>query len=275
MMMKSLTTGKPVETPSPSLRVEDLTVAYDGHVVLKEINLSYAGKGLILVLGPNGSGKTTLLKTIAGMIRPLSGRVVINGLDVTGNPDSAGRMIGYVPQLISSEKGHPITVGEMLEYEAKFYHRRWPRLIGKIERSLIENVMDMVGLDRSLWNKSFWDLSGGQKQRVLIARALLKKPPLLLMDEPLSSIDPKGRGEVSKLIGQLSRKSLIIVTSHDPVLLIKYTDRILLLGEGFYAYGKPEEILCMDVLEKVYGESAVRISDTHVHIADNVCRRQR
>ena len=92
-------------------------------------------------------------------------------------------------------------------------------------------------------------------------------PEVLLLDEPLSAIDPVGKAEFVELIGKLSRDKLIIVTSHDPMLFLRYTEEIVVLNRTFYKVGKPDEILTLDVLSEVYGESAMKVED-HVHISD-------
>jgi zinc/manganese transport system ATP-binding protein len=262
---------------TPTIKLEGVTAGYNGVQVIKNASFYHQGVGVIQVLGPNGSGKTTLLKVISGLLKPLKGSVYINGLDVTGKPSIAGKLVGYVPQMMIGGRGegYPITVWEILEYEYKFIREKWPRILpprGREEH--IASVLTKVGLEKEVWNKNFAELSGGQKQRVLIARALLHRPPIMLMDEPLSSIDPKGRGSISRLIGKMGEETLVIVTSHDPVLLLGYTKKIILLGNGEFYSGTPEEMLCEDVLTRIYGESAVKVSGIHIHIADAVCKRR-
>ena len=261
---------------SKSIKLINITAGYNGLPVIRNLSFTYKGRGLIQVLGPNGAGKTTLLKVITGLIKPVTGKVFINNIDVTGKPMITGKIIGYVPQIITgSSRDFPITVWELLEQEYLFLRKRWPRILaGEKTIVRIEKTLMKVGLTRDAWNKPFKELSGGQKQRVLIARALLHEPQVHLMDEPLSSIDPKGRGSISRLIGEISRDNLVIVTSHDPILLLKYTSIIILLGDGKYYVGKPDEVLCMEVLKKIYGEAAVKISGMHIHISDTACRKK-
>lgn len=252
-----------------NLIIKDLTVGYGRYIVLEKLTVMHKGPGLIQVLGPNGAGKTTLLKTILGLIKPLKGKVIINDEDVTGDPSRAGKYIGYVPQTTAFMKSHyPLTLIEFIEC-CYALRKHWPRLfINKGEKKSIEKVLEIVGLSRDVWNKCFWDLSGGEKQRGYIARALIGDPPILLMDEPFSNIDPSGKVELAEIIGKLSREKLIIVTSHDPMLLLKYTTKVLLLNKKFYVYGPPDKVLRKDFAEKIYGKAVLEIRE-HLHIIDS------
>lgn len=254
---------------SPSLRVEDLSVGYSGELVLKDLSFSFHGPGLLQILGPNGAGKTTLIKTILGLLRPVKGRIMINGEDVTGKPSLAGKYIGYTPQLSFLEAyNYPITLWEVVEY-CLLLRKKWPRMrAGKRDRRRIEEVLGLVGLPRETWSKRFIELSGGQKQRGLVARALVSDPEILVLDEPFSSVDPQGRVDLARIIGELSREKLIIVTSHDPTLLLKYTKKILMVNKWVYVYGDPDEVLSTEQAGKIYGSGIIEVRK-HVHILDS------
>ncbi|ADI31569.1 metal ABC transporter ATP-binding protein [Staphylothermus hellenicus] len=252
-----------------SITVENLTAGYGKYIVLKNLSFKHEGPGLIQVLGPNGAGKTTLLRTILGLIKPMEGRITINGEDVTGNPSRVGKYVGYVPQTTGlSEPDYPLTVMELIEC-CYVLRKPWPRMLVKSrEKERIMKILEMVGLPREVWDKNFWDLSGGQKQRGYLARALVHDPLILLMDEPFSNIDPNGRVDLAELIGKLSRNKLVIATSHDPMLLLKYTTKILLVNRETYVYGSPEEVLRKDIAEKIYGKAVLEVRE-HIHIIDS------
>ncbi len=252
-----------------TLAIEKLTVGYNGYPVIKDIDFSIKGPALLQILGPNGAGKTTLLKAVLGLLKPLYGRVIVNGSDVTGKPWRAGKYFGYVPQLFTtSTTMYPVTAWELVENTYMLYRKRWPRLFPeKNVRRRVAEVLRAVGLPRDAWYRSFWRLSGGQRQRVLIACALVHDPPILLMDEPLSAVDPAGKVEIARLIGCLKETKLVIVTSHDPMLLLDYTDHIMLINREKYRIGRPEEILVPSVMEEFYGEAVVPVKD-HLHICD-------
>ncbi|HDI01923.1 MAG TPA: ATP-binding cassette domain-containing protein, partial [Candidatus Bathyarchaeota archaeon] len=197
------------------LIAEDLTVGYDGEAIIDGFSSSFRGPGLVQVLGPNGSGKTTLLRALLGILRPFKGRILVNGEDVTGRPEKAGAFMGYVPQYFVPEQHYPMTAWELVMNSCFLHVRRWPRLgLGKRCRQLAKRALEVVDLAPEEWHKGFWELSGGQRQRVLIARALVHDPPILVMDEPLSAVDPQGRVELARYIGSLASSKLVIVTSH-------------------------------------------------------------
>ncbi|MET1100862.1 MAG: metal ABC transporter ATP-binding protein [Pyrodictiaceae archaeon] len=253
----------------PVIEVQDLSIGYNSdEPLLGGLNFRLEGPALIQILGPNGAGKTTFLKTIAGLLKPLSGKVFINGIDVTALPEKAGAFVGYVPQL-SIQKGHyPVTVWEAVSMPLLLRKHRWPRLgLSRAEKTIVEKVLARVGLPREKWHESLWRLSGGERQRVMIARALVYDPPILVMDEPFSAVDPRGRAELAKFIASLARTKLVLVTTHDPMLLIEYTNTIILINRGFFAIGKPEEVLTLENTRRVYGEAA-KLVVQHIHISD-------
>ncbi len=253
----------------PEILVNNLTVGYGKEVVLEDMNLEFKDYGIVQVLGPNGAGKTTLLKAIVGIIKPFKGKIIVNGEEVTGNPGKAGRHVGYVPQLLTATAmTYPVTPWELVESSLLMYRKKWPRLIaGTSIRVRVREVLRLVGLPEEAWNKSFWELSGGQRQRVLIARALVHDPPILVMDEPLASVDPAGRAEIAALIGALSSRKLVIVASHDPMLLLPYTKQVVLLNRRLYVVGEPSRVLTLENTRKIYGESALFVKE-HIHISD-------
>ncbi len=249
------------------LRLENVTVMYDGYTALRDVSLELRGPALVQVLGPNGAGKTTLLRVILGLVKPSRGRVIVDGEDVTGDPGRAGRRIGYVPQLEPAGTGYPVTARELVELECLARLHRWPRLRSRPCRGLAERLLREVGVPVEAWDRPFTRLSGGQQQRTLIARALVHNPPILVMDEPLSAVDPAGKAELAEKIASLAEDRLVIVTSHDPMLLLEKTNTIVLVNRGIVAAGPPWEVLTLENLERVYGKSILYV-EKHLHIAD-------
>ncbi len=232
------------------VQIEDLEISYNGDPVLSGVNLELEGPGLVQVVGPNGSGKTTLLRAILGLIPPRRGRIYIDGVDVTGRPHAAGKLAGYVPQNPSAPKLSPMTVWEFISTGLK--------LRGIHNTSKVEEVLNIVGVPREAWDSRLWELSGGMLQRVFIARAISHDPRLLVMDEPLSSIDPQGRMGLARLIASLSRDRLVIMSSHDPNLLLSTTQTIIIVYHGVIAIGPPGEVFKKEVLESIYGATVRR-----------------
>jgi len=238
------------------------------NLLIKGLNLEFGEGDVLLLRGRSGSGKTTLIRTILGLLTPLKGKIIINGEDVTGDPSRAGKYAGYVPQITHAPGSRfPITVWEMVEC-CLMMREKWPRIPRKKHRELVARILKSVGLDESYWHRNFWELSGGQRQRGFIARALVTDPPIIVMDEPLSSIDPAGRAELARRIGEIGHDHLLIITSHDPMLLLPYTNYIIMVNRGVYIAGPPEEVLTIENTRKIYGEAAIPVIK-HVHIADS------
>ncbi len=255
----------------PSISVEDLAAGYRSDVVISGVSFSVNSPSLIQVLGPNGAGKTTLFKALAGLIKPFSGRVLVSEIDVTGDPGKAGKYIGYVPQVHSfnSSYKYPVTPIELLELTLRASNRSLRSIdrAGLLKKA--EYSLESVGLPHDLWNKPLWSLSGGQVQRVIIARALLNNPSVLLLDEPLASIDLRGRFDIARLIGGLKRDKVVLVASHEPSILQPYTDYVLLINRSMYVFGRPDEVFREEVLGKFYYREAIALFKDHVHISDH------
>ncbi|GBF08762.1 ABC transporter, ATP binding protein [Aeropyrum pernix] len=233
------------------VRVEDLTVAYNGEPVLSGVNLEFRGPGLVQIIGPNGAGKTTLLKAILGLIKPARGRVLLDGVEATGRPEMVGRYAGYVPQNPSAPKLSPMTVREFVETSL--------RLRGVTRsRERAAEVLHTLGIRGEVLESRLWELSMGMLQRVFIARAIAPDPKMLVMDEPLASVDPAGRMEIARIIAGLARERLVLMTSHEPSLLLGHTDIIVIINRRLIASGPPEEVYREEVLRRVYGESVAR-----------------
>jgi len=247
------------------LEVQDLTVRIRGETIIENASLTLQGPGLVQILGPNGAGKTTLLRAILGLVRPVTGRVLVNGVDVTGDPARAGRHMAYTPQRPPLTPWNPMTAWELV-YTRLLLEGPWPRL-GRGPKGKARAALEAAGVPREAWWKRLHELSGGTLMRVFIARALALERRILLMDEPLAPVDPRGRVELARLLARLSRGRLVVVTSHDPELLLEHTVTIVLVNRGIVAAGPPEEVLQEHVLARVYGGSVLMRG--HPHIVDS------
>ncbi|MEB3806465.1 MAG: metal ABC transporter ATP-binding protein [Desulfurococcales archaeon] len=249
------------------LEVRRVWYSIDGETILEDVNMRLEGPGLVQLLGPNGAGKTTLLRVIAGLLKPTRGDVIVCGENVTGRPELAGRCIGYVPQRPPISRYNPMTVGDFLATRM-LLGGKWPRIrpTGSLLRHA-RGIMEIVGVDPRLQDRRLWELSGGQLMRVFIARTLLHEPEILLLDEPLAPVDPSGKAEIAKLLADLARDKLVIVTSHDPILLMEHTRTLILLNRRIHGIGAPSEIFRQEVLARVYGGAVVEVG-RHIHIVD-------
>lgn len=242
--------------------VEKLVVKRRNRMIFNGLDAEFEGPGLYQVIGPNGAGKTTLLLTILGFIKPESGRI---NIEVEG-----GRtlVVSYMPQQYQIPRDAPITTIEFIESYYELLNRKHGIQTSKqSSQRRIEEVLELVGVPRSLWSEKLSRLSGGTLQRVFLARAIVADPQILLLDEPFSNVDPEGKVDLADLLGTLAKSKLLVVTSHDPILLLEHTKKILILGHGYYSFGSPEEILKYDILSKFYKKCAVEI-EKHVHIID-------
>lgn len=226
-----------------SIRFEDVHVRFGDVIALDGVSFEVRGPGLIQILGPNGAGKSTLLKVITGLVKPSSGRVYINGLDLAMFNKLNDRYLSYVPQTNQPPRDSPLTVWEFIETAATIKKLRWPRLFTSSVKSSVVRCLENVGLSREEWGKRLRDLSGGLFQRVLVAKALISDPAIVLLDEPLASVDPDGRVSLARLLGSIAKSKLVIVTSHDPNPLIDYTNVVILLNKRVIAMGDPLETL--------------------------------
>lgn len=242
----------------PHVKVEDLTVAYRGEYVFNGDGFEVEGPGLVTVIGPNGAGKTTLFRAIMGLVKPLRGRVYVNGEDVTGSPRRAGRHIGYVPQLAHVYRGFPLTGRELVELSLRLRGRP-PRLhVPRGVRERAERYLRAVGAERFA-DRPVSRLSGGQLQRILIARALARETPILVMDEPLSAIDPRGKEGIARIVEEAARDKLVFVSSHDPIMFLHKSRYLMVVNRGIKGFGSPEKTFRLDLLRHAYGGSVYMI----------------
>ncbi|NAZ24433.1 MAG: ATP-binding cassette domain-containing protein [Thermofilum sp.] len=240
---------------SPSLVVENVTFHYDeDDKILENENLAVHGPGLVTILGPNGAGKTTFFKVILGLLKPQTGKIFLNGEEVTGNPVKAGRHAALVPQLTAVRRDLPVTGAEIIE----FVLRSRRQCSGKSCKEKLRELVEIVGAE-NYYKKKLSEMSGGQLQRILIARALATGSSILLLDEPFSGIDPGGREYILDFLRKTSREKLILLTTHDPVLTVNFSKMIVIFNKGIKAYGSPDQIFTLDLLRKAYGSSVMMI----------------
>lgn len=233
--------------------VRDLYVKYNDYVALEDISFRIRHPSITVIMGPNGAGKTTLVKSILKLIDFHHGEIRVFGLDVKEHEKEIRNLIGYVPQREKVTEHIPIRARDVVLL-AKMV-RIGPLAI-PTRRDIIEvkEALKKVLLPRDAWNKRFSELSGGQKQKVLIARAIVLKPKLLILDEPFSGVDTVSQREIMDFLSGLKKKGIsIIIVAHDINPIVEYVDNILLLNRKMIAFGKPKEVLTEENLSKAYG----------------------
>jgi len=233
------------------ITVRHLTHCYQRNkAALQDVNLDI-GSGMFGLLGPNGSGKTTLIRILVTLLKPTSGKVSINGMDLQKNRKQIRQMTGYVPQEFSSFP--KLTAWEFLDYVGSLRMIRPKRK----RQALVEKVLEDVGLFEARDRKAS-NLSGGMKRRLGIAQILIGNPQIMIIDEPTSGLDPEERIRFRNLLSDLSRQDKIILLSTHIVGDISSTcSRIVLLNEGQVAFNGTPANLTAGVRGKVWSVSVM------------------
>ena len=209
------------------LNCQNLTVGYDGRTVLQGLNFEVNPGDYLSIVGENGSGKSTLMKTILGLQAPISG-TILTGDGLRKNE------IGYLPQQTQVQKDFPASVREIVLSGCQGRCGSRP-FYSKEEKGLAEENIGKMGIG-SLAKRCYRELSGGQQQRVLLARALCATRKMLLLDEPVSGLDPRVTAEMYGLIETLNREEgiTVMMISHDISAALKYASHILHIGDSVF-----------------------------------------
>lgn len=215
------------------LTCQNLRVSYDGKSVLQDLSFEIFAGDYLCIVGENGSGKSTLMKTLLGLQPPISGRI-LTGDGLRKNE------IGYLPQQTVVQKDFPASVREIVLSGCQGRCGSRP-FYNKEEKQLAEENIRKMQIDK-LSKRCYRELSGGQQQRVLLARALCATQKMLLLDEPVSGLDPKVTAEMYRLIDELNHRDgiTIIMISHDIAAAVKYASHILHIGNTIFFETKVE-----------------------------------
>ncbi len=215
---------------------------YGERLVLEDISFSVKQNDFIALIGPNGGGKTTILRIILGLLRPERGRVKV----FDSEPREGRKSIGYLPQSIFFDLNFPINVFDAVIMGR--YRGPLQKYTEKDKRAVLDALATVGMLEYK--NRHISMLSGGQLQRVLIARAIVREPKLLLLDEPMSSVDPETQKSIYELFQELNRKMAVIFVTHDIGAISAYIDRVFCLNRKLYYHGPREGSL--GKLEEAY-----------------------
>lgn len=232
-----------------AIEFRNVTLALGDRVVLDDVSLQIMTNEFVGVLGPNGSGKTTLMRAVLGLVPPASGSVYVLGRAATrGNAE-----IGYMPQVRGAVSSMWLSGWDFVAGVLNG-HRLGLPIHGRGGRAEIDRVLDLVGA-RELARRPLAEISGGERQRLLLAQTLIGRPQLLLLDEPLISLDPRHQGEVVELVKSLQVELGIAVlfSAHELNPLLGAIDRVLYLGNGQAALGTVDEVITGPVLSRLYG----------------------
>lgn len=247
------------------LDVEELCVSLGGREVLHEVSFSIRRGEFTGLIGANGAGKTTLFRVILGLQTPTTGRVLIEGRQRARHTS----MVGYVPQKILLDPEMPLRARDVvaLGLDGNRLGIAWPK---RERRALVDEMLEAVDGTRFA-DARIGRLSGGEQQRVLIAHALISRPKLLLLDEPLANLDLRSEHEVVALLSRIANEQQIavLISAHDMNPLLAAMDRIVYVAAGRAANGSTEEVVQTGVLSALYGHrvDVLRVQDRVIVVA--------
>ena len=237
----------------PIVELRDAAFSYGDGRVAVEADLSIAAGRVVGLVGPSGAGKTTLLRALLGQVRSVRGEVRVGGEAVGRRPPAT---VGYVPQLETVDWDFPITVAEavLLGRAASSGPWPWPR---RQDRADLAELLERLGI-ADLRDRHIRALSGGQQQRVFLARALIRRPALLLLDEPTSGVDVSTRREILALLRDLNGDGVtVVLTTHDLNAVAATLPEVVCVNRRVIASGRPDEVFRPDVLRATFGSEMV------------------
>ncbi|MCI0507016.1 MAG: ABC transporter ATP-binding protein [Gammaproteobacteria bacterium] len=241
--------------PDTIIKIDNVSFRFDGPLVLDHVSLNIAKGEFLGIVGPNGGGKSTLLKLVLGLLEPESGAISVLGK----SPRRGRSAIGYVPQYAAFERSFPITVQDAVLLG----------LMGKSRRIFGYANADYQSVRNALKETEIGDLkdrllntlSGGQLQRMLIARALVSKPEILILDEPTSNIDSRVEEDIFDLLKRLNERSTILVVSHDIGFISEYVTRVACLNRTLVCH--ETSAISGKTIEELYGSPVHMIQHSH------------
>jgi zinc/manganese transport system ATP-binding protein len=272
-MADSLPIHSPVPAPvptasSPVIRVEDATVVLGRRNIFQHVQLCVQPEEFLAILGPNGAGKSTLLKTILGLIPLSTGKIT-----VLGHPARRGNAaIGYVPQRRHFESDVRVSGRSIVRLGLDGRHWGLPLPFlqpGKAREAAahVQEAIELVGAS-AYADRPIGELSGGEQQRLLIAQALVTRPRILVLDEPLDSLDLRNQQGIAGVIRQISQETgaAVLLVAHDVNPVLAAIDRVVYVAHGQVAVGTPEEVITTETLTRLYDTQieVLRTSDGRI-----------
>lgn len=247
-----------------SIDIENVTVAYHGKVALHKASLQLKAGTICGLVGMNGAGKSTLFKAVMGFVKPVSGRVLINGLPIRLVQKS--NLVAYVPQSEEVDWNFPVSVYEVVMMGRYGYMNllRIPKAIDKLAvRESLERVEMWEMRDRQIG-----ELSGGQKKRAFFARALAQRANVLLLDEPFAGVDVKTEKMMIHLLMELRDVGYtVLISTHDLSSITTFCDQVVLINRTILAYGETSKVFTEENLSRTFGGSIFDLSLSKIQLA--------
>jgi zinc/manganese transport system ATP-binding protein len=233
----------------PALQISDLSLTLGGNQILTGVNAEIQAGEFVGIFGPNGAGKTTLVRAIVGTLRPSAGSIKIFGEP----PGKASHAIGYMPQRNSGLEMTALSARSLVEAvcRGELWGVPWS---SRETRDEVEHVLQLSGA-APYADRPFAVLSGGERQRVMLAQALLGQPKILVLDEPLASLDPKNQALLIESVAQVKRltNATVLFVAHDMNPLLHVMDRVLYMAGGGAILGHLDDVVNSESLSRLYG----------------------
>jgi len=239
-----------------ALRANGLRVSITGRDILRGVDFALPKGAYLAIIGPNGSGKSTLIKCFLGLVEPSEGFIQV----------AEGQTVGYVPQIKTLDRSFPARACDLV---ASGVLGRWPWRIEPQLHDRVHEALESVGVG-SLIGAPLAKLSGGELQRVYLARAIIREPDLLLLDEPATGIDFAGEEAIHRTVEQIQRKrnTTVAIVTHDISVALYHASHVLVLRSRQLAYGSPGEVLTDAVLREAFGHAG------HEHAMQGAARER-
>lgn len=256
---------KSTATEPARLDIENISVAYNSSVVLREVSFQVPHGARLAVVGPNGAGKSTLFKALVGLLPLQSGKIFIHGQPLGHHNDC----VAYVPQRSEVDWKFPVSVADVVMM-GRFGLMNWFQAPAKLDWEIVDQSLGQLGI-RDIASRSISELSGGQQQRVFLARALAQHPHIFLMDEPFTGVDSTTQDATLDLLDHLRHQQVtVLISTHDLSLAASRFDSILLLNKRLLAYGNPGEVLSKENLSLAFGSHMLHMDDGSL-LVDECC----
>lgn len=242
---------------APAISLQEVSVRFGEVVALRDVTLDIQEGGFVAVIGPNGAGKSTFLNVVLGIQTPTEGEVKLFGAAPRAFP---GEQLGYIPQVKTLDRSFPAHAEELV---ATGLRRAWPWRIQREERARVVEAMRQTGTDH-LARRQLARLSGGELQRVYLARTLIRRPRLLVLDEPAAGMDVGGEADLYHILDHYQRESgaTILMITHDWEGARYHASQVLLLNRVVLGFGPPQEVAGEENLLKVFGHTG-HVQATH------------
>ncbi|MCA6572942.1 MAG: metal ABC transporter ATP-binding protein [Pseudanabaena sp.] len=235
-----------------SIDIENVTVAYHGKVALHSANLQLKAGTICSLVGMNGAGKSTLFKSVMGFVKPINGRVLINGLPIRIVQKKS--LVAYVPQTEEVDWNFPVNVHDVVMM-GRYGYMNFLRIPKALDRQVVRESLERV----EMWemrDRQIGELSGGQKKRAFFARALAQQGKVLLLDEPFAGVDVKTEKMMINLLMELRDAGYtVLVSTHDLESINTFCDQVVLINRTILAYGQTSEVFTEENISRTFGGS--------------------